>query len=72
MLGICKSDGHRKQNFDNVDHNGDNMLERVKEIIEKEIRPALAVDGGLIKLLDAKDGVVKEMLGGACAVCPMG
>lgn len=47
------------------------MLEKVKEIIEKEIKPALAMDGGSVELLNVEDGTVKVRLSGSCAGCPM-
>jgi len=45
------------------------MKEDVENIIEK-IRPVLRSDGGDIKLVDVKDGVVKVKLNGSCAGCP--
>lgn len=47
------------------------MQEKVKEVIEKEIRPLLAMDGGSIELVSVEDGTVKVRLRGACAGCPM-
>jgi len=47
------------------------MLEKVRDIIESRIKPALAAEGGSIELVEAKDGVVKVTLSGACAGCPM-
>ena len=47
------------------------MLEKVKEIIEKEIKPALAMEGGSVELLGVEDGTVKVRLSGSCAGCPM-
>ncbi len=47
------------------------MQEKVKEVIEKEIRPLLALEGGSIELVGVDDGVVKVRLTGACAGCPM-
>jgi Fe-S cluster biogenesis protein NfuA len=47
------------------------MIEKVRAVIESQIKPALAVEGGAIELIEAKDGVVKIMLSGACAGCPM-
>lgn len=47
------------------------MIEKVKEVIEKEIKPALAMEGGNIELLSVENGVVKVRLEGACAACPM-
>lgn len=47
------------------------MLEEVKGVIEKEINPLLAMEGGSIELVSAEEGVVKVRLRGACAGCPM-
>lgn len=47
------------------------MFNQVKKIIEN-IKPALQRDGGDIELVDVTDdGVVKVILRGACAHCPM-
>jgi len=49
----------------------DTMLEKVREVIEKEIKPLLALEGGSIELVSVENGVVKVRLKGACAGCPM-
>jgi len=46
------------------------LEERVREVIESEIKPILAMEGGDIELLDVKDGVVRVRLRGTCAGCP--
>ncbi len=44
---------------------------RVKQIIEDRIRPALQADGGDISFVEMTDeGVVKVRLHGACGSCP--
>ena len=44
---------------------------KIKDIIEKTIRPSLQTDGGNIELVEVTDsGVVKVKLHGACATCP--
>jgi len=44
---------------------------KVKEIIEQTIRPALKADGGNIELVEITDtGIVRVKLQGACATCP--
>jgi Fe-S cluster biogenesis protein NfuA len=46
----------------------------VKEKVEAalaKIRPALQADGGDVELVGVDDGVVKVILKGACAGCPM-
>ncbi|AKG91289.1 nitrogen-fixing NifU domain protein [Geoglobus ahangari] len=49
------------------------LREKVEEIIEKEIRPALIRDGGNIAVVDVNEetGEVKVKLLGACFGCPM-
>jgi len=46
------------------------MQEKVQAVLDK-VRPGLQADGGDVKLLEVKDGVVKVKLTGACAGCPM-
>ncbi len=46
------------------------MEEKIREVIEKEIRPALRMDGGDIELVSVEDGIVKVRLTGACGSCP--
>ncbi len=51
--------------------NREELEQKVKEIIEKEIRPALQMDGGDIEFLELDDeGTVKVRLLGACGACP--
>ena len=47
------------------------MLKEVKRVIEKEISPLLAMEGGSIELVSVEDGTEKVQLRGACAGCPM-
>jgi len=47
------------------------LKERVLQIIEEKIRPALQRDGGNIELKNVTDeGVVEVQLQGACSGCP--
>ena len=47
------------------------LKERVEQVIEQKVRPALQRDGGNIELVDVDDaGVVQVRLRGACAGCP--
>lgn len=46
------------------------MEEKIKKIIEEEINPRLAGDGGFCEFVSHKDGTVKVQLMGACATCP--
>lgn len=46
------------------------MEEQIKDVITKNIRPALQMDGGDIDFVAFKDGVVEVRLKGACCGCP--
>ncbi len=48
------------------------MKEEVKKVLD-QIRPSLQADGGDVELIavNAKTGIVKVRLQGACAGCPM-
>lgn len=46
------------------------LRSRVEKVIEEDVRPALAMDGGDIELLDIEDDVVVVRLQGACQGCP--
>ena len=43
---------------------------RIEEVLSEKIRPAVAMDGGDIRLRSFKNGVAEVILKGACAGCP--
>jgi Fe-S cluster biogenesis protein NfuA len=47
-----------------------NVREKVEAAL-KQVRQMLLADGGDVRLIDVKDGVVKVKLTGACGGCPM-
>ncbi|MCM2323195.1 MAG: NifU family protein [Oligoflexia bacterium] len=50
---------------------GDSEVERrIREILDQEIRPAVAMDGGDIELDRYENGIVYLYLQGSCAGCP--
>lgn len=49
----------------------EDIFERVKKVLDEEIRPALQMDGGDAELISVKEGVVEVKLQGACGTCPM-
>jgi len=44
--------------------------QRIREILENEIRPAIAMDGGDVQFAGYHDGAVEVVLQGACVGCP--
>jgi len=43
---------------------------RIQDVLDNEIRPAIAMDGGDIEFIGFVDGVVTLHLQGACSSCP--
>ncbi|GFQ72285.1 histidine--tRNA ligase [Trichonephila clavata] len=52
------------------DKNDIEIVNRIKELMESYIKPAVAQDGGDIKFRGYKDGIVYVELQGACSGCP--
>ena len=48
----------------------DDVSIRIEEVLNEKIRPAVAMDGGDIRLKSFKNGVAEVMLRGACAGWP--
>ena len=48
----------------------DDVSKRIEEVLNEKIRPAVAMDGGDIRLKSFKDGIAEVILKGACAGCP--
>jgi len=46
-------------------------IENIKEVLEKEIKPMLAMHLGSLDLVDYKDGVVSIRFQGTCKGCPL-
>ena len=45
--------------------------EKIKNILEKEVKPMLALHLGSLDFVGFKDGVVSVRLGGTCRGCPL-
>lgn len=48
----------------------DAIDEKIVSLLDEYVKPAVASDGGNIKFLNHKDGVVSVLLQGACSGCP--
>ena len=46
------------------------IVNKIMEVLDTKIRPAVARDGGDIKFLSFENGVVKVQLQGSCSGCP--
>jgi len=51
----------------------DKILDKINEIIKRDIEPSLAMDGGGLEIVDfdEKKGILSVALQGACVGCPM-
>ena len=49
---------------------GTEVAQRIGEVLDAQIRPAVAMDGGDVVFDDFRDGVVYLELKGSCAGCP--
>jgi len=59
-------DENLEQQYSNLDE----IEKKIVKILNEKIRPAVAKDGGDIKFIEFKDGVVKVQLQGSCSGCP--
>ncbi len=48
----------------------DEIVAQIRRIIEEDVQPYVAMDGGEIAFADYRDGVVEVYLRGACSGCP--
>ena len=46
------------------------IINKIKEVLDSKIRPAVARDGGDIIFKSFEEGVVKVQLKGSCSGCP--
>ena len=46
------------------------VVKRIKELLENYVKPAVEMDGGAIQFKSYDDGVVNLMLQGSCSGCP--
>ncbi len=48
----------------------DDVVKRIKELLENYVRPAVEMDGGAIQFKNYEDGVVNLVMQGSCSGCP--
>jgi Fe-S cluster biogenesis protein NfuA len=61
----------KKPESTNIVHaDDDDVVKRIKELLENYVRPAVEMDGGAIQFRSYDEGVVNLMLQGSCSGCP--
>ena len=60
---------HKNQNG-KTEESYEDIEKKIIHILETKVKPAVANDGGDIKFLNYKNGVVKVKLQGSCSGCP--
>ncbi len=60
----------KKEKEKKFNEDTDETVKKIKEILDKKIRPAVARDGGDIKFKSFEKGIVKVELQGSCSGCP--
>ena len=55
---------------DKINKKEDSVIERINEVLDSKIRPAVSKDGGDIKFVSFENGKVKVELRGSCSGCP--
>jgi len=60
----------KQQATNTVSVDDDDVVKRVKELLENYVKPAVEMDGGAIQFKSYNEGVVNLMLQGSCSGCP--
>ena len=60
----------KDKNTNNNTENNDETVNKILEVLDTKIRPAVARDGGDIKFKSFENGIVKVELQGSCSGCP--
>ena len=61
---------NNKKKTPNNDIKSDEIVNKIMEVLDTKIRPAVARDGGDIKFKSFENGIVKVQLQGSCSGCP--
>ena len=66
---VVSKDAHEKPKDVKIDQS-DEVVNKINEVLDAKVRPAVARDGGDIKFKSFKDGIVIVELQGSCSGCP--
>jgi len=56
--------------FNEKDDDEDETIQKIKDVLETKVRPAVAKDGGDIQFISFNKGIVNVKLKGSCSGCP--
>jgi Fe-S cluster biogenesis protein NfuA len=60
----------KQESSNTVEADDDDVVKRVKELLENYVKPAVEMDGGAIQFKSYDQGTVNLMLQGSCSGCP--
>src|SRR5690606_40315284 len=60
----------KPESSNTVSADDDDVVKRIKELLENYVKPAVEMDGGAIQFKSYEDGKVNLMLQGSCSGCP--
>ena len=60
----------KAESSNEVNADDDDVVKRIKELLENYVKPAVEMDGGAIQFKSYEDGKVNLMLQGSCSGCP--
>lgn len=60
----------KKESSNEVLADDDDVVKRIKELLENYVKPAVEMDGGAIQFKSYNEGVVSLMMQGSCSGCP--
>jgi NFU1 iron-sulfur cluster scaffold homolog, mitochondrial len=64
-VAVMKTESSNEVNADD-----DDVVKRIKELLENYVKPAVEMDGGAIQFKSYEDGKVSLMMQGSCSGCP--
>src|SRR5687767_962156 len=64
-LALFQKNNPEESNADDGD-----VVQRIKELLDNYVRPAVEMDGGAIQFKSYNDGIVNLMMQGSCSGCP--
>ena len=67
---IVLKKGLDKSEKSNINNQSNDLINKINEVLDTKVRPAVAKDGGDITFKSFKNGVVTVELKGSCSGCP--